>query len=178
MRGTLDTAAVTQKAGRVARLLSLAALAMAAMATAWGCGPATETEFLDQEPLSLSEARDLIDQGKVSLIEINPDQYNSMQRWYKVGVPGGQSEKWRVKGLDVVLHGKDVGSRPVLGFEPGTVGLTDEEWCLLLGDLAASSASLPGGIQVMDARRSYPRPTPTSVERLVAASGCAASAGG
>jgi len=155
----------------------LLALVAAALAAAWGCAPAKEIKSLEQEPVPLSEARELIDQGKVSLMVINPDRYGSMQRWYRVGAPDVQSKEWGVKGVDIVLHGKDVRSRPVLGTEPGTVGLTDEEWCLLLGDVAASSTGVPGGIQVMDTRRSYPRPTPIAVEDLAAASGCAASAG-
>lgn len=177
MRVCGGTVAVTRKAGLVARLLVLATLTAAALAAAWGCAPAKEVRSLDQEPVPLSEARDLVNQGKVSFIEINPDRYDSTQRWYKVGGPDSESKEWKVKGLDVVLHGKDVGSRPILGTKAGTVGLTDEEWCLLLGDVAASSTSVPGGIQVMDTRRSYPRPTPIAVDDLVAASGCAATAG-
>lgn len=177
VRGGLGTVAVTRRAGRVACLLVLATLTAAALAAAWGCGPAREIKSLDQEPVPLSEARDLINQGKVSLIEINPKRYGSTQRWYQLGAPDGQSKEWRVEGVDIVLHGKDVGSRPVLGIKAGTVGLTDEDWCLLLGDVAAPSTSVPGGIQVMDTRQSYPRPTPIAVEDLVAASGCAAPAG-
>lgn len=128
-------------------------------------GPASVSESLHADPITLSEAYRRVEDGQVSYVNLRPDTYpGGVPRWYGlVQGDGTVDRRWRVQGIDVLLDGI-----PILSTSKGTVGLNEDEWDGLLHYIALHNAESSLDIAVIDDRErmasdAFPPPAPKVV---------------
>jgi hypothetical protein len=134
-----------------------------------GGGGAFSWEFskeivrLNAAPVPLADALSFIDKGHVDIIMLRPESRGSAERWYELLHSDGTSDRWRVEGIDVVVAGRGIDERPVLGAKEGAVGVRRDEWCLLLRQVADYNLRGSAKIEVLDERQSLYEPLPREI---------------
>lgn len=117
----------------------------------WAPPPGVVFESLDRQPVPFKDALDLIRQGDVHQIVLQPDAYHDgAARWYEYTSDDG-SQRWDVNGVNVLLFTYDAPQAVVITSSGGTVGVGDQQLQTLLD--AAREASRAGiHIDVIDDR--------------------------
>ncbi|HEV8574009.1 MAG TPA: hypothetical protein VGR43_04800 [Dehalococcoidia bacterium] len=112
------------------------------------------TESIDQEPVSLEKAHDLIESGRVSLIVVQSSKSTGAERWYSLGDDLADSApRWKLVGVNVLLFtGATSTGVPILFSDQGEVGVTDAQLEDLLERVDQYNATASTPIDVLDER--------------------------
>jgi hypothetical protein len=119
-----------------------------------------EIEVLQSDPVSLSSALRMIDEGRVAQIVLQPDrQPNGAPRWYERPAAAGGYKRWELRGVDVVfftypetpdeflLH-----QRPVLSETEDYIGVSSGTLSDIIGRVLVHNQTSESAIRVIDDR--------------------------
>jgi molybdopterin converting factor small subunit len=112
-------------------------------------------QSIDQEPVTLSQARQLIEDGRVSRIYIRANHGN-VDGWCYFLLSDGDDApcRWKVSGVDVHLWGETIPTGvPILSEDDqDSVGLTSDQLNELMANAGAFNKTAPDPIALFDQR--------------------------
>jgi hypothetical protein len=99
---------------------------LASLAFVLGSARSVASESIDYEPVSLDQARELIEAGEVTQIVIRRDPADNTDFWYFLGSDGPDADRrWKLKGADVHVFTDDMpNGATILASDGHSVGLT------------------------------------------------------
>jgi hypothetical protein len=99
---------------------------LASLAFVLGSARSVASESIDYEPVSLDQARELIEVGDVTQIVIRPDPASDTDFWYFLRSDGPDADRrWRLQGVDVHVFTNDMpNGTTILASDGHSVGLT------------------------------------------------------